>query len=336
MREKIGRTAAVVLGVAALAVVVIFVAPRILGRTQAKVAVAAQYLAEPVEHGNFEGTVTGSGTVAPEAEANVEAPAIGAVGSVTARLGQTVKAGAVVATLGGTPVHAPMAGTVVAVDTVSGDYVTAGQTLITIAHLQKLYVDITISETSITQVKKGQSATITVAALTGKSFHGTVTAVGRLGTSSGGTVDYPVTVRIAAPAGILLGMSATAVIDTGTVSNATFIPTSAIETVNGTDEVMIPRSALPTPSFPFGGAPSSGRFRALTRVDRTVPVPVPVTVGISDATDTVIRSGLDGASQVLVANPAATSTTSAFPRAGFGFGGAGLFGGVGGAFPAGG
>jgi HlyD family secretion protein len=199
----------------------------------------------------------------------------------------------------------------------------------------------------VTQVKTGQSATLTVSALPGKTFDGTVTAVGELGTSSSGSVSYPVTVKITKPTGILLGMSANVTIDTGTVSDATYIPTSAIENVNGVDEVMIPRSALPTSSSPFGGGGfggggfggggfggggdfggasgfggSSSFHRVAAKIDKTIPVSVTVKVGLSNGTDTEILSGLDGAKQVLEANPADTSTTTTS--------GAGHFGGFGG------
>lgn len=235
----------------------------------------------------------------------------------------------------GTTMTAPIAGTVVGVNVVGGDYVSAGQTVVTVADMKTLYANITVPEQEVTQVKVGQSAKLTVSALPGKTFDGTVTAVGQLSTSSSDAVSYPVTLQVTNPTGILLGMSVSATIDIGSLSDATYVPTSAIENINGIDEIMIPRSPLPELSSPFGSGgfgggggfgSSSGAsaFRSeAAKVDKTIPVSVTVTVGLSNGTDTQILSGLDGSKQVLVANPAATSTTTTTP-------GAVRFGGVGG------
>ncbi|PSR22135.1 MAG: biotin attachment protein [Sulfobacillus acidophilus] len=321
----------------------------------------AAYMAETVKRGTFEGEVTTSGTVSPANEATVQAPQVGEVSQMHVSLGQKVKAGQTVATMAnGQTITSPIAGTVVDLNTASGSYVSAGETLLTVANMNTVYAQVTVSEDDIRNVKTGQTVDLTLPALPNKTYTGKITAVGALGSSSSsGTVTYPVSIKIASPSGILLGMSVNATIDTGTVSNAIYVPTSAIEPVNGQAEVLVPDESLPTPSFGSGGfggfggfsgasggfggssggfgggaAGFGGRSAALTHTATTIPVAKSVVLGLSNGTETQIVSGLSANQQILVPNPAAeTSTTtsiSGHPAFGGGFGGVGGFGGFGG------
>jgi HlyD family secretion protein len=318
-------------------------------RAQAASPVLSAYLVETAQKGTFEGQVSASGTIAPANEATIEAPTSGQISQVKVSLGQTVSQGQTVATLAnGQAITSPISGTVVNLDTATGGYVSAGQTIMTVANMKTLYADVSVSEDDIRNVKVGQSVSLTLPALPNKTYAGTVTTVGALGTSSStGTVSYPVTIKISDPAGILLGMSVNATIDTGTVDNAVYVPSSAIETINGQAEVLIPEKTLPIPTVGsgfggFGGGFGGGGFggsgfggggfagTATThRTATTIPVARPVVLGLTNGTDTQIVSGLSANQEVLVPNPAATSSTTSTGRAGFGgFGGG--FGGFGG------
>jgi HlyD family secretion protein len=315
----------------------------------------AAYMAETVKRGTFEGEVSASGTISPENEATVQSPQAGEVSQIHVSLGQKVKAGQTVATMAnGQAIASPIAGTVVDLDTASGSYVSAGETLLTVANMNTVYAQVSVSEDDIRNVKAGQSVQLTLPALPNKTYSGKITTVGALGTSSSsGTVTYPVSIKISSPSGILLGMSVNATIDTGTISNALYVPTSAIETVNGQAEVLVPDKSLPTPTFGsggfggfggsggfggFGGAAGgfggTGRTAAFSHTDTTIPVAKAVVLGLTNGTETQIVSGISANQQILVPNPAAeTSTTSstsghpAFGGFGGGFGGFGGFGG---------
>jgi len=309
------------------------------------------YFVQTVQEGTFQGAVSASGTVTATSEAAIESPTAAAVSQVNVHLGQNLAAGATVATLSnGTTVTTPISGTVVNVAVAGGDYVSAGQVLVTVANLSPLQVTLEVPEESITQVKTGDSVTLTFPALPNHSYTGTVSAVGELGTAnSSGIVVFPVTVTIQNPSGILLGMDANATIRTGSVSNALYVPTAAIQTVNGTDEVLVPEKTLTPPTFGgfggggfgggsfgaggggFGGGTGGGGFGSggftggggsfrQRLVAKTIPVPVPVEVGLTNGSDTEILSGLSANQQILIPNPAAT-TTSSTGRPGFGFGG---------------
>ncbi|NMP24777.1 efflux RND transporter periplasmic adaptor subunit [Sulfobacillus harzensis] len=316
----------------------------------------AAYLAEAAQQGTFEGQISASGTIAPTNEATVQSPQTGQISQIHVKLGQTVTQGETVATLtGGQTVTSPIAGTVVSLDASAGSYVSAGETLLIVANMNTVYAQVTVSEDDVRNVKVGDTVKLTLPALPNKSYSGTVTTVGDLGSSgSSGTVTYPVTVTVSNPSGILLGMSVTATIDTGTITDAVYVPTSAIETVNGQEEVLVPKKSLPTPSFGsggfggtgaggfggggFGGRGSSSARGSFSRTATTVPVAKAVVVGLTNGSDTQIVSGLSAHQQILVPNPAAqTSSGASSPTGRFGggfgvggFGGPGLGGGFGG------
>ncbi|AEJ39925.1 biotin/lipoyl attachment domain-containing protein [Sulfobacillus acidophilus TPY] len=300
------------------------------------------YFVQTVQEGAFQGAVSATGTVTATSEAAIESPTAAAVSQMNVHLGQNVASGATVATLSnGTTVTTPISGTVVNVAVAGGDYVSAGQVLVTVANLSPLQVTLEVPEESITQVKTGDSVTLTFPAFPNQSYAGTVSTVGELGTANtSGVVVFPVTVTIQNPSGILLGMDANATIHTGSVSNALYVPTAAIQTVNGTDEVLVPEKSLTPPTFGgfggggFGGGSfgaggggfgsggftgGGGSFRQRL-IAQTIPVPVPVEVGLTNGSDTEILSGLSANQQILIPNPAAT-TTSRTGRLGFGFGG---------------
>lgn len=310
------------------------------------------YLAESASKGAFTGQVSASGTIAPLNEATVQSPSQGSVSQLHVKLGQKVAKGQSLATLStGQTRTSPITGTVVNLAASASSYVTAGQTLLTVANMNTVYANVSVSEDAIRNVKAGQAVTVTVPALPNKKFSGTVVTVGALGTSSsGGSVSYPVTVHINKPSGILLGMSASASITTGTLTGAVYVPTSAVETVNGEAEVLVPLKTLPTPSFGSGGLSgrsfggsgggfggSGGGFgggnfprsTSATHATVTIPVAHKVVLGLTNGTATQIISGITGGEQILVPNPAAQTSNTTSGR-GFGGGGIGLRVGFGG------
>lgn len=137
-------------------------------------------------------------------------------------------------------------GTVTSVNLTVGQQVTAGadansansssnsgsnaQVVVQSAH--SFLVNATVDDTQVSQVKKGQSVSITpegaITPVTGK-----VRSVGKVPTSSSGVVSFPVVVRVAGhPSGVYAGASATLTITTKRVPNVLEIPALAV-TYNG-------------------------------------------------------------------------------------------------------
>lgn len=92
---------------------------------------------------------------------------------------------------------------------------------------QKLTIPVTIDEQDIHSLTLGQTVQVRVEALPGQEFTGTVTEIGRIGASSGGSSKYTVTVELARQENMLPGMSASVSAALGTESGVA-IPVSAL------------------------------------------------------------------------------------------------------------
>ena len=81
---------------------------------------------------------------------------------------------------------------------------------------QTMTLPVTVDELDLGSVSLGQSVEVTVEALPGKTFCGTVTAIGSTGTSLGGSSKFTVTVTLPREADMLAGMNASVTIALGT------------------------------------------------------------------------------------------------------------------------
>jgi multidrug resistance efflux pump len=113
--------------------------------------------------------------------------------------------------------HAPFAGAVVEVYVEEGDQVGSGQVAMVLATLDQLVVRTTdLTELDVAQIAVGQNAAISVDAIEGQEFDGTVSEIGLRGADYRGDVVYEVTVELADVADVPLrwGMTAMAKINT--------------------------------------------------------------------------------------------------------------------------
>ena len=207
---------------------------------------------------------------------------------------------------------------------VTGIQNTAGSTLMTLADMSKITAEVKVDETDIVNIKEGQPADVTVDAIPGKVFKGHVTLVGDqallrstgIATSQSTTgteeaKDFKVVVTLDQPSDELRpGLSTTAKITTAHKSNVLALPIQALTTFtppapnpsNGNVEAASSSSSDKTP--PVQGVyviekDSHGKQRAKF---------VPVTTGITGATDIEVLSGLqDG--QEIVTGPYKTLRT---------------------------
>lgn len=91
----------------------------------------------------------------------------------------------------------------------------------------RVCVDVSVDELDVNSVTIGQEAAVTLDALEGRSFTGTVTALSASGTNESGNTKYTMTVTMDKDSAVLLGMSASVRLVTES-SRALLLPESAI------------------------------------------------------------------------------------------------------------
>jgi multidrug efflux pump subunit AcrA (membrane-fusion protein) len=172
-----------------------------------------------------------------------------------------------------------------------------------LSDLSSMQLVVPLSESEIGNVKDGQTATVTVEALSGAKLAAHVDEVAILSTSSSGAVSYDVTFQLdQMESGLKPGMSATAEV-----------------VIKQAEGVNVPTSAISADSVTVERAGKQVRQR--------------VTTGLAGNTSTIVLSGLKaGETVVLPAASSTSSSTSLTSRLGsrLGRGGGGLGGGGGG------
>ncbi|MBX3064189.1 MAG: efflux RND transporter periplasmic adaptor subunit [Anaerolineae bacterium] len=207
-------------------------------------------------------------------------------------------------------VVAPFAGIVSDISVIVGQSVSANATAVTLLDTSALYVDATVDELYITQVKIGQDATFKLNNDASKALKGKVSRISPSGQLTSNVVTYSVRLQITpdSTATVLPGMTADVTITTGTINNALLVPTQAVLHDTQGDYVLVVGT---------GG----------------VPQRVAVTAGAFVGSRTVVQGSLSAGQQIYLSDPNAT-TTSSSGIGGFGAagGGAGAGAGAGGGF----
>lgn len=220
---------------------------------------------------------------------------------------------------------AEFGGTVIAVNAVTADEAKSAATTdteddseqsFTLSPDSTMSMSVTVDETEILSVSIGQSAEVSVDAIDGETFTGTVTGIDRAGTSSSGVTTYTAEVSIPKADGMLAGMSASATISIEGVENALLVPADAVSR-------------------------SSSGYYVYTSCDEesgTLGSMVEVTVGITNSNYAEILSGLSEGDTVYYIEKEDNSFSFAMPGGDFGgdFGGAPSGGMPSGDFPGGG
>jgi macrolide-specific efflux system membrane fusion protein len=177
----------------------------------------------------------------------------------------------------------------------------------------KLQAKVNLSEIDVTKAEVGQNATMTLDAFADKTFTGKLTAIDTSGSVSSGVTTYPTTITFDSnESKIYPNMAVTAKIITEIKDNVLLVPTSAIQTTNGTSTMRILKN---------------GQITSFT-----------VETGSSSDTQTEIVSGISEGDTVVTgststATTGSPSTTSPFGGNGIGglrTGGGGFGGGTGG------
>jgi HlyD family secretion protein len=170
-----------------------------------------------------------------------------------------------------------------------------------LSNLGSMQLVVPLSESEIGNVKVGQTATVTIEALSGRKVAAHVLKVDALSTSNSGVVSYNVTFQLdQMESGLKVGMSATAEV-----------------VVKQADGVNVPTTAI-----------SAG---SVTVVRGGKHLSQPVTTGLAGDSSTIILSGLKAGEEVVLPSTTSTTTSSSSKAAGARIGGLGAGGGLGGA-----
>lgn len=130
-------------------------------------------------------------------------------------------------------IRSPISGTVLQLATQQGETLAAGlsaPTLIVVADLKRLQVDVFVDETDIGKVKLGQQADVQVDAFTKRKFSGKVVKIASGSTIQQGVVTYDVTVAIEDPQHKLKpDMTANVTLQTGKRTNVLLVPSESVK-----------------------------------------------------------------------------------------------------------
>ncbi|MEW8958826.1 MAG: efflux RND transporter periplasmic adaptor subunit [Moorella sp. (in: firmicutes)] len=150
---------------------------------------------------------------------------------------------------------------------------TSPQPLLTIADTATLKLQGTVGQEAVPLLAVGQKVTVTLDALPGREFTGTVTQVGPVATATG--QRFPVEVSLANPGELKAGMTARAVFKL-TAPEGVVIPLAAVRTEGGGDYVFVVKDG---------------------KVERR-----PVTLGLRNEDRVMVLKGLEVGEEVAVTN----------------------------------
>lgn len=149
------------------------------------------------------------------------------------------------------------------------DYIMEETELCTLTPYDTAEISLTVDELDISRLSIGQPVTVTLDALPGQSFDGSVTLIDPNGSSAGGDTKYTVTVSIARTQDMLEGMNASVTAELACHDGLLLIPAAALyEDAGGT--------------YVYTGTDKNGEPSD----------PVAVTTGLSDGTNVEITGGL--------------------------------------------
>lgn len=135
---------------------------------------------------------------------------------------------------------------------------------------ETMTVVISVDELDVLDLKVGQSATVTLDAISGKSCAGTVTAIDPAGVNDGGSTKYSMTITIERTDDMLSGMNASAQITVGETLNVLTIPAAAI----------------------FEDGSGSYVYTEYDEKNDRLLSPVELTLGVSDGVNVEVLGGL--------------------------------------------
>jgi len=180
---------------------------------------------------------------------------------------------------------APIDGVVSAVNFKKGDFAPGESAAVVVVNVSRLQIKVSIAEVDLPKIKMGNTAQVTLDALTNKTYQAYVTAISPVGTVTSGVVNYAVTLEMSNPdSAVKPGMTANLNIVVEQRENVLLVPNRAISTK------------------------SNQKWVTVQQGDKTVQKVV--TVGLSNDSNAEITSGLQEGDLVIV-NTTTTKATTA-------------------------
>jgi HlyD family secretion protein len=136
-------------------------------------------------------------------------------------------------------VTSPWSGTVSAVYVSDGAHVDATTAIVSVSDLNNLAVNVNLSEFDVAQVEVGMKAVVSVDALGGETFPGTVEFVALTGTDTGGVVTFPVRVGLEDTEDLKPGMNTSVRIVVAKKANVVRVPLEAVSTNDADQEFVM-------------------------------------------------------------------------------------------------
>jgi len=137
-------------------------------------------------------------------------------------------------------IYAPIDGTVLTINVKEGEEVLSKTSLLTLADLSTIKVEIPVDELDIFKIALDQKANVWSDALPGKVYSATVTDIAREGTRESGIATFDVTLELEPGAPFKVGMSVEAEIITAVKNDVLLIPIAAVQERGKQKFVMVP------------------------------------------------------------------------------------------------
>lgn len=188
----------------------------------------------------------------------------------------------------------------------------SGSSMFTLSSSGTLAMTVAVDELDINSVAVGQKATVSVDAVTGKTYNATVKSISQVGTSSNGVTTYDVSLTLTdADDTLRIGMNATATIVIEEATDALMVPLAALQSQGGEQYVYVYTGSLPGDASQDPGTKTT------------------VTTGLSNDAYAEVKSGLNADDKVVIVTVASSESESS-ESAGMNFGGlSGMSGGMG-------
>jgi len=180
---------------------------------------------------------------------------------------------------------------------------TNGSRVAVIRSIGNPLVTVNLSEIDVPQIKQGQKATVTVDALSDKTFTGAVVSVDRIGTTSSGVTNYPTIISLDTNSEELLpNMAMTANIILATKSDVLLIPSSAVQTVQNETFARVLRNGKEEQAAVETGLTSETQTEIISglQIGDTVITGTTATSATTGATRSVFSGGFGGGGTVRV------------------------------------